>query len=64
MPFRNPWIRSLGGSDVSAREAVLAELRTVVQTHWSRRYTELTGKDANFLGIRFMHLRPLCRNPF
>jgi hypothetical protein len=29
-----------------------------------KRYTGLTGKDANFLGIRFMHLRLPRKNPF
>ena len=29
----------------------------------SKRHTGLTGKGANFLGIRFMHLRPRRRNP-
>jgi hypothetical protein len=29
-----------------------------------KRYTGLTGTVANFSGIRFIHLRPLRRNPF
>jgi hypothetical protein len=38
----------------------------VIIAGWRRLqgYTGLTGKDANFLGIRFMHLRLPRRNPF
>ena len=31
---------------------------------WSVKYTGLTGTDANFSGIRFIHLRLLWQNPF
>jgi hypothetical protein len=36
----------------------------MVQRPVLKRYTRLTGKDANFSGIGFTHLRPLRKNPF